>query len=66
MPALIWGILLMAAFLALLTAQELWVFVLSTFVAAYCIMLGFTALLRLFMIVNQKNKNGKIYHCHFL
>lgn len=58
-PALIWGILLMAAFLALLTAQELWVFVLSTFVAAYCIMLGFTALLRLFMIVNQKNKKRK-------
>ncbi|MEA5004116.1 MAG: DUF308 domain-containing protein [Christensenella sp.] len=57
--SLLWGGLLMAGFVVVLTSQDLWVFMLSTFIAAYCILLGLAGFLRLFLIVNQKNKNRK-------
>ena len=57
--SLLWGGLLMAGFVVVLTSQDLWVFMLSTFIAAYCILLGLAGLLRLVLIVNQKNKKRK-------
>ncbi len=57
---LIWGVLMMAGFFAILTTQGLWVFVLSTFIAAYCILLGLTGLMRIFLTVNQQNKKRKV------
>ena len=57
--SLLWGGLLMAGFVFLLMARELWVVVLSTFIAAYCILLGLAGLTRLFLIVNQENKKRK-------
>ncbi len=57
--SLLWGGLLMAGFVVVLTSQDLWVFMLATFIAAYCILLGLAGFLRLILIVNQKNKKRK-------
>ncbi len=53
------GLLLLIASLILFFTPTMWLLVLSTFIAAYCVLIGLAGIFRLFLIVNQKNKKRK-------
>ncbi|MEG1474025.1 MAG: DUF308 domain-containing protein [Christensenella sp.] len=57
--ALAWGALVFGGSIVLFIVQDVWILVLSTVVAAYCILLGLAGFARTFFIVNGKNKKRK-------
>ncbi|MEG2686552.1 MAG: DUF308 domain-containing protein [Christensenellaceae bacterium] len=57
--ALIWGLVTVGFSIVVFTNPKIWLLVLSTVVAAYCILLGIAGYMRLFVMINRNNKKRR-------
>lgn len=64
--SLAWGLVLFVGSIILFSVQDVWVLVLSTVVAAYCILLGVAGFARAFLMVDRKNKKRRNIPLPFL